>query len=318
MQKQILRVEDADDGIKLKKWIRKQFPLIPLSALHRHLRKKNVKWNGKRANGEETLTTGDEIICFFGEGSLPPEDQKKERKIVKGEKFPVLFEDDFVLVINKPAGVAVQPGSGIPLGTSAIERLSAEYAEQTIRPVHRLDKDTSGALLFAKRGKALRTLHESLREGTWKKAYRALVAGNLSQKTGTIDCALSREEDGPKQNAEGKRAITHYRVERDGFFLLSEENKIPVSELRLEIDTGRMHQIRIHLSGIGNPIVGDKKYGDFPLNRLLQKEVGLRRQFLHAEFLSFPHPENGESISIPAPLPKDLEQVRKKILFSEE
>ncbi|QQS58970.1 RluA family pseudouridine synthase [Candidatus Peregrinibacteria bacterium] len=316
MQKNIIHIEDADDGMKLKKWIRKAFPAVPLSALHRHLRKKNVKWNGKRANGEEVLATGDAIECFFGEEIQTPKQNSLETvKVFSGPKFSVLLEDDFVLVINKPAGVAVQPGSDIPKGSSVVERLSAEYAEQVIRPVHRLDKDTSGALVFAKRGKALRTLHESLRNGEWKKEYRAVVAGILPKKTGTIDASILRERDGSRQDSEGKNAITHYRVEQTGSLLLSDETNIDVSELRLQIDTGRMHQIRIHLSGMKNPVLGDKKYGDFPLNRLLQKEIGLRRQFLHAEHLSFPHPELSETIFIVAPLPEDLVNVFKSFSF---
>ncbi len=304
----IFQISKDDEGMRLHRWMRKTFPDIGLSALHRFLRTKKVKLNNKRAKGEEILAQGDEVRIFFIPGPRKKEGEKKPITIPKKvlqKNFPILFEDDNLVAINKPAGISVHPGTGVPTGRSIIELASAMYPNLIIRLIHRLDKDTSGVLLLGKDGSTVRKLLESLKKGCFEKQYIALVFGKLPQKNGTINIALKRQESGKKMiSGSGKKSITHYHLQKE----FTEASLVDVL-----LETGRTHQIRAHFAAIGNPLVGDNHHGDFTHNKVFQKTHGLKRQFLHAQSLSFPHPETKKTVTIHAPLPENLRGVLEKM-----
>jgi 23S rRNA pseudouridine955/2504/2580 synthase len=214
----------------------------------------------------------------------------------------VLLEDDWLLALDKPAGMAVHGGSGISRGV--IEQLRAERPqERFLELVHRLDRDTSGVLLVAKKRSALRGLHEQLRSGSVRKTYLALAVGEWRGARREVALSLTRyvTPEGERRvsvDAEGQasRTVFTLRHRYPGYTLLE-----------AELLTGRTHQIRVHLAHLGFPIAGDDKYGDFALNKTLAKQ-GLRRMFLHAARIQFTHPASGEHVSLDAPLPEDLAQ----------
>ena len=226
-------------------------------------------------------------------------------------EFPVVFEDDFLIAIDKPAGVAVHGGSGVSSGV--IEQLrQARPGAKFLELVHRLDKETSGLLLIAKKRSALVALQEQLRQRETGKTYAALVIGAWPASRRVIDVALHKFlTDGGERRVHavgddheaGRRSITLVKVVREfaAFTLLD-----------VTIKTGRTHQIRVHLTHEGHPIVGDEKYGDFALNKALAKGSAIPgarfdRMFLHAKQLRFAHPATGEVITLAAPLPAECE-----------
>jgi RluA family pseudouridine synthase len=241
----------------------------------------------------------------------------RERPAAEYPPLPVLFEDDEMIVVDKPAGVAAHPGTGIAEGASLIERVHAMlgtdsgWGGEVFSPalVHRLDKETSGVLLVAKTGPALRALTEALRSGRMRKKYLALVSGHPRPASGVIDAALARTDSaaGAKSRVaevpdEGKHSVTRYKTmktigDSDGGFAL----------LEVVIETGRMHQIRAHLAHIGHPIVGDTRYAENerPAEaRAKMKTLGLKRMFLHAQELSWESPSGRRTFR--APLPEEL------------
>ena len=214
--------------------------------------------------------------------------------------LPILYEDAQFLAVDKPSGIAVHGGSGISFGV--IERLRASRPELSfLELVHRLDRETSGVLLLAKKRSALTALHALLREGRTRKFYLALVTGKWRDAKRTVDLPLHKYINGAGERrvsveSEGKQSITIFRLDRViGTYSL----------LSAELRTGRTHQIRVHLSHLGFPIAGDDKYGDFEWNRDLAKR-GLKRMFLHAASLSFEHPVLGTTLTIESPLPEAL------------
>jgi 23S rRNA pseudouridine955/2504/2580 synthase len=215
----------------------------------------------------------------------------------------VIFEDEWLLAIDKPAGLAVHGGSGVSLGV--IEQLRQERPNQPfLELVHRLDRETSGTLLLAKQRRALTEVHAQLRHGSINKRYRALVVGNWEQRQHTARLPLRKYVSGAGERRvvvdeqEGAAAVTVFRLlgHYNGFSLLEADLK-----------TGRTHQIRVHLSHLGFPIAGDDKYGDFAANKVLEKQ-GLKRMFLHAFSVTLKHPATGERLHIEAPLPAELER----------
>jgi 23S rRNA pseudouridine955/2504/2580 synthase len=304
MEKNRFIITRDDAGIKLHKWLKKSFENMPLSAIHKSLRQKKVKHNGKRAKGDEVLNEGDEVRIFFDPGQFSEQNKKVNlstipQKIIN-QNIEVIFEDEFLLAVNKPAGVSVHPGSGTAKNRSMIELAQAKYPSFNIRLAHRLDKDTSGVLLFAKDGGTLRKLLVQLRKHQFAKQYVALLSGRLQNDSGTIDLAISREKSGPKIARYGKKSVTHYAV-RKRF------KNATLVEIKLE--TGRMHQIRTHFAAIHHPVLGDDKHGDFEQNKTFKKHFGLKRQFLHAEQLGFVHPETEVNVLVKAVPPEDLRAV---------
>ncbi len=275
---------------------------VPRSRIYRMVRRGEVRVNRGRIRPTYRLRTGDQI-------RIPPvRSAARHKTAVPGGSVDqlesrVLYEDQRMLVLNKPATVAVHGGSGISFGV--IEALRASRPQAPfLELVHRLDRDTSGCLLLAKRRSQLRALHEMLRAGTINKRYTALVRGRWTQAKRTITAPLSKN-----QLKSGERLA---RVDPDGkpastrFCPLSVYDNASLMEIGL--DTGRTHQIRVHAAHIGFPVAGDEKYGDPVFNRELRRR-GLRRLFLHAASLQFQDPHSGHRIRVDAPLDDQLQKV---------
>jgi 23S rRNA pseudouridine955/2504/2580 synthase len=234
--------------------------------------------------------------------------EKADTTHVPAAEFKVIFEDSHLLVIDKPAGVAVHGGSGVSFGV--IEQLRASRPDaKFLELVHRLDRDTSGLLLLAKKRSALTNLHEQMRDGHTDKRYLTMVAGDWKNARQHIKLALHKYT-----TADGERRVT---VSDEGgqpsHTIFSLQKKFEgFALLEAELKTGRTHQIRVHLSSSGFPILGDDKYGDFALNKALQKATesrgALKRMFLHAHQITFTHPESGKNMTLNAPLAAECER----------
>jgi 23S rRNA pseudouridine955/2504/2580 synthase len=268
---------------------------VPKSHVYRILRSGEVRVNSRRIGVDYRLQIGDEV-------RIPPlrVADRAGKAPAPAAEFPVLWEDDALLAIDKPAGVAVHGGSGVSFG--AIEQLrQARPGARFLELVHRIDRETSGVLLLAKKRGALTAMHELLRSGAVDKRYLALVRGKWVKPRLKVDVALHKflNAEGERRvavSAEGQQAVTLFTLKRQG-----EE----ASLLEATLKTGRTHQIRVHLAHLGFPICGDPKYGDFAWNKSLAKR-GLKRMFLHAARLAFRHPASGVQVVIEAPLPAAL------------
>lgn len=257
--------------------------------------------DGQPARASDRVRAGQVITCEEPERSL--------RLAPETVDFDVLYEDDAVIVVDKPPGLVVHPGSGRQGGTLAaglIHRypeLVGVGAADRWGLVHRLDKDTSGALLVARTGHALDALVEELRRRHIGRTYRALVEGRMGAPTGTIEAPIARDPSRPTRRVVthgGRYARTHYEVVEE-----FEESNASLLDVRLE--TGRTHQIRVHLSAIDHPVVGDLTYG------ATRKDLGAPRTFLHAARLEFTHPVSGERMIVESPLPPDLTAVLARL-----
>lgn len=268
---------------------------VPKSHVYRILRSGEVRVNSRRVDAAYRLQPGDAV-------RIPPlrEAEREGRRPAPPAEFPVLYEDDALLAIDKPAGVAVHGGSGVSFG--AIEQLrQARPGARFLELVHRLDRETSGVLLLAKKRSALVAMHEMLRSGSTDKRYLALVKGKWTKPRLTVDLALEKH-----LNAEGERRVSVNREGQHAVTLFAlRKSWSEVSLLEATLKTGRTHQIRVHLAHLGFPICGDDKYGEFIYNRHLAKR-GLKRMFLHAARLSFAHPLTAVPLNIESPLPPAL------------
>jgi 23S rRNA pseudouridine955/2504/2580 synthase len=279
---------------------------VPKSHIYRVLRSGEVRVNKGRIDQTYRLREGDVV-------RVPPVRVAEKPSVsIPGMEFAILFEDSHLLVIDKPAGVAVHGGSGISYGV--IEQLRASRPDaKFLELVHRLDRETSGILLLAKRRSALTNLHEQMREGQTDKRYLTLVHGNWKNQRQHVKLPLVKYT-----TPEGERRV---RVQADGLAshtIFSLARKIgDYALLEAELKTGRTHQIRVHLASNGFPIAGDDKYGDFGLNRTLQKadstRAALKRMFLHAHQITFTHPETGKPITLKAPLPPECVHFLKSL-----
>lgn len=304
-------VTEDEAGQRLDNYLLRHLKGVPKSRIYRIVRSGEVRINGSRCQPDQRLNVGDEL-------RLPPVRREafvEERPPVAPEvDLPILYEDDGLLAINKPAGIAVHGGSGLAWG--AIEALRSQRpTARFLELAHRLDRETSGVLLIAKRRAALVGLHEMFRSQKGDKRYLALVAGEWAQQKSGV--ALKVTEPLYKYlTAEGERRV---RVAR-GRDLTHPETRTAETHFRLkkqypgyalieaQLKTGRTHQIRVHLASLGHPIVGDDKYGDFPLNKSLAASGTLNRMFLHAASLRCKHPVSGEPLFIEAPLPDELQR----------
>ncbi len=294
-----LEIDESADGQRIDNFLVKALKGVPRSHVYRILRSGEVRVNSGRISAGYRLQKGDKVRIPPIRLSAAPERRRSGGAPIGDNP---LFEDDWLLAIDKPAGVAVHGGSGISMGV--IERLREERPEQAfLELVHRLDRETSGVLLLAKRRSALTNVHAQLREGRVEKRYRTLVLGKWTNKRQSVRLPLRKtlttggERRVRVDEDEGAVAVTIFSLmgHYDGFSLLEAQLK-----------TGRTHQIRVHLSHLGFPIAGDDKYGDFATNRQLEKN-GLKRMFLHAASLTLIHPHTGESLQIQAPLASELE-----------
>ncbi|TBM06816.1 23S rRNA pseudouridine(955/2504/2580) synthase RluC [Hafnia paralvei] len=292
----------ADEaGQRIDNFLRNQLKGVPKSMIYRIVRKGEVRVNKKRIKPEYKLQSGDEVRIppvRIAERDEAPVSAKLDK--VAALNDCIIFEDDYLLVLNKPSGTAVHGGSGLSFGV--IEGLRALRPEaRFLELVHRLDRETSGVLLVAKKRSALRALHEQLRMKGMQKDYLALVRGQWQSHCKVVQAPLLKNilqsgERIVRVNAEGKPSETRFKVE-ERFENATLVKASPV--------TGRTHQIRVHTLHAGHPIAFDDRYGDREFDSEL-KGTGLDRLFLHAAALRFEHPNTGETMRIEAPLDKKL------------
>jgi 23S rRNA pseudouridine955/2504/2580 synthase len=288
-------VGEEEAGQRIDNYLIARLKGVPKTHIYRILRSGEVRINSKRVAASQKVVAGDRIrvppvrVAERGAPEAPPH-----------YKLPVLFEDEWLLALDKPAGIAVHGGSGVAHGV--IESLRSMRPDaRFLELVHRLDRETSGILLVAKKRSALTALHEKLRSRDIDKRYLAAVAGRFRNERQRVRASLAT-----RTAADGGKRV---RVSEDGqeaetvFHLV--ERREEASLLEAELLTGRTHQIRVHLAHLKHPVLGDDKYGDFDLNKALRKK-GLKRMFLHASRLAFAHPVTGEPVAIESPLPPDL------------
>jgi len=300
-----IEVDSEAAGTRLDQFLMRLLPSVPRSRIFRIVRKGEVRVNGRRAGPEHRLQERDTVrvppVRIEAE-PLPGAPARVPHRMLDTVRLAIIHEDDRLLVLNKPAGVAVHGGSGLSFGV--IEALRALRPDEELELVHRLDRETSGCLLVARRRSALRTLHELIREGQMEKRYLALLKGHWNLGHTRIDVPLRTDirvggERTVKAHSSGKEAVSEFRpVQWFG-------KRATLVEVGLH--TGRTHQIRVHSAHAGNPVAGDEKYGDDAFNAEM-REAGLQRMFLHAHSISFDWPagSKGGSFSASAPLPADL------------
>lgn len=310
---QFLTVGEEAAGQRLDNYLLRVLKGVPKSHVQRIIRSGEVRLNKKRCEGNDRLQVADVV-------RLPPirvAAPSHSPMAAPAKEFDVVYEDEVLLVINKPAGVAVHGGSGVSFGV--IEQLRRARPEaRYLELVHRLDKDTSGLLMIAKKRRALVNLHEAMRLQHPKKIYWALSVGVWPQAVRHVTLPLVKYQGihGEKMvrvAEDGQQAHTVFNVLRrfSGKML----HQIGLSDLSLveaRLKTGRTHQIRVHMQSQHNPIAGDERYGDYQANKRLQK-IGLKRMFLHAAELHLTHPITGETLVLRAPLPDDLQQLLRHL-----
>lgn len=304
---QLLEVSEHQQQQRLDNFLVARLKGVPKTLIYRIIRKGEVRVNGKRAKPDQKLETGDKV-------RVPPlrlpsakELQQPGAQLQALLKHAVLFEDDAVLVLNKPAGLSVHGGTGVKLGL--IEALRAMYPELPgLELVHRLDKGTSGCILLAKTGRARKGLTEAFREHQVLKVYHAIVAGEWPKQVKIVDVSLQRQaERGGERRVEidedGKEARTDFRiVQRFGMATLVEAKPL----------TGRTHQIRVHAAWAGCPLAGDDKYNNKHSNAAFAK-LGIKRLCLHAAEVRFPHPVTGKTVQIKADYDAGFSQALKSL-----
>ncbi|MFE8645496.1 RluA family pseudouridine synthase [Sphingomonas sp. NCPPB 2930] len=303
-------VDEGSEGQRLDNFLIRELKGVPKTHVYRIIRSGEVRLNKGRAAADTRVAVGDVV-------RLPPvrtsdAAEAKAARPAPAREFPVLFEDDHLLAIDKPAGVAVHGGSGVSFGV--IEQLRQARPEaRFLELVHRLDRETSGILLVAKRRSALTRLQDQFRERETGKTYLALAIGTWPARLKVLDQPLHKylQADGERrvrittaEDPDGMRSITLVKV-RHTAAARNPEGLPAFSLLEVTIKTGRTHQIRVHLAGQGHAIAGDDKYGDFALNKRLAAQ-GLGRMFLHAWRLQFNHPATDERITLVAELPPEL------------
>lgn len=307
-QVRLLTVDEGSTGQRLDNYLLRELKGAPKTLVYRIIRSGEVRINKGRCAADSRVETGDVV-------RVPPIRlaEKAQEPAVPAREFPVVFEDEHLIVLDKPAGVAVHGGSGVSFGV--IEQLRRARPQATfLELVHRLDKETSGLLMIAKKRSALVHLQDQLRDRETGKTYAALVGGAWTASKKVVDVPLLKfvGSDGERwvravprsddpQAAQAKRSISLVRVAASlpGYSLLD-----------VTIKTGRTHQIRVHLAHEGHAIVGDPKYGDFEANRALARgALRFDRMFLHARQLRFAHPASGETLTLVAPLPPECEKL---------
>lgn len=305
-----LEVGEEALGQRIDNFLLRTCKGVPKSHIYRILRSGEVRVNKGRIGPDYRLQAGDAV-------RIPPirvatSQSQGGPAMIPAREFNIAFEDEALLVIDKPAGTAVHGGSGVSFGV--IEQLRRQRPEaRMLELAHRLDRETSGLLIVAKKRSVLTRLHDAFRDGAINKRYLALVSGRWTNVLQHVRFSLLKylTTEGERRvsvSPEGKEAHSIVRL------LARWEN---FSLVEVELKTGRTHQIRVHLAHLGFPIAGDDKYGDFSLNKNLQKS-GLKRMFLHAAKLNFVHPLTGETTVLEAPLPEDLRSFQNRLDANEE
>lgn len=293
----MLEVGEESVGQRIDNFLIRNLKGVPKSHVYRILRSGEVRVNSGRIKPDYRLVDGDKVRVPPVRVATP-----EARPPARSLALPVVFEDDALIVIDKPSGVAVHGGSGISFGV--IESLRAERPRaKFLELAHRLDRDTSGLLMVGKKRTALVELHRMLRDGEVRKDYVAIVKGRWMGGGRKIDLPLHKYV-----TAEGERRVS---VRDDGQQAISLFKPLAAGDtasmLDIRLMTGRTHQIRVHAAHVGHPILGDDKYGDFDLNRALVKQ-GVKRLFLHARQLSLSHPISGEPLAFVSPLPPEMQR----------
>ena len=303
----MLTIDEGSAGQRIDNFLCKTLKGVPKSHLYRILRSGEVRVNSKRIDATYRLVMGDLV-------RIPPirtatQEELPANKTPVKPKFEqaIIFEDDALLVIDKPAGFAVHGGSGISRGV--IEQLRLERPRaKFLELVHRLDRETSGVLMLAKKRAALVALHDAIRNNHTDKRYIMLVHGSWTEKKKRVLLPLQKYV-----LPSGERRVS---VQDDGqesetiFYLLKNYNEF--SLLEAQLITGRTHQLRVQLAHLGFPIAGDDKYGDFAVNKAMQKR-GLKRMFLHSAETNIRHPLSGEKLKLIAPLPPELAKFLQRL-----
>ena len=296
-------VEDVDAGKRLDSFLaEKNIANYTRSFIGKMIEENLVLYNGKPSKASTKIKTGDRIELF---------EKEPEPLAVKGEEIPleIVYEDDDLMVINKPRGMVVHPAPGHTSGTlvNAVLSHAGESLSSingVLRPgiVHRIDKDTSGLILVCKNDFSHKALAKQLEEHSITRRYHAICSGRLKEDQGTVSAPIGRDEKNRKQQAinykHGKEAITHYRLL---------ENLQNASLLECRLETGRTHQIRVHMKSIGHPLLGDPLYGS------KKNLYAIKGQALHAMVLGFVHPRSGEYMEFSADYPEDFQKLLNKL-----
>ncbi len=308
---QHVEVDVEHAGQRIDNFLLRRLKGVPKTHIYRLLRKGEVRINKGRCGADYRLKAGD-IVRIPPVRTASGQGEKLAAQLDGGQKFiwleqRILYEDDHFLAINKPAGMATHGGSGISVGLIEALRLIRPHSRY-LELVHRLDRDTSGCLLIAKRRSALTALHALLREEGLDKRYLALLRGAWSGRARSVNVALEKIQHGSGErvvnvSAAGKASHSRFVPQR-------RFKTCTLAEIRLF--TGRTHQARVHAVHIGHPIAGDDKYGDRDFNRIMRTH-GVDRLFLHAYSLCFRHPAQGNRVEICAPLPDDLQTALERI-----
>lgn len=306
-------IGEGSDGQKIDNYLLKIIKNVPKSHIYKLLRSGQVRVNKKRIKTDFRLSTGDSV-------RIPPfkSSPKQFKKIVfisQEQKALIedlmVYEDDAIIAINKPSGLAVHGGSGLNFGLIELLRNSRPDAK-FLELIHRIDKETSGIILIAKKRKVLVEIHRQMRERSVHKKYQVMVNGRWQKKQLIVNLNLLKTTlDNGQRKVKvlpGNNKIEGSRESRSVFFL--RDNFPNFSMLDVKLVTGRTHQIRVHLSHLGFPIVGDDKYGNFTLNKI-QKKLGFKRMFLHAGELGFIHPLTEKELFLTAPLPKEFIELQE-------
>jgi 23S rRNA pseudouridine955/2504/2580 synthase len=289
-------------GQRLDNYLLGELKGVPRSHVYRLIRSGQVRVNSGRTSPSYRLQAGDRVrVPPVGLRPAVPATATPDRLEWLNER--ILHEDSRILVLDKPAGLAVHGGSNVSLGCIEALRLLRPDSKD-LELAHRLDRDTSGCLLLAKRRSALRMLHELLREGRVDKRYLTLVKGPWPEGATEIDAPLVTRRVG----GEARVKVDESGKESRSTFRLVDRFGKTASLLEVSIDTGRTHQIRVHAAHAGHPVAGDERYGDKDFDEYM-KSFGLTRMFLHAHSLSFDWPDTGEPFDASAPLPEDLKSV---------
>lgn len=290
------KVDENHTNKRIDRVIKALFPHMPLSAIYKNLRTKKITLNGKKVKENKIVNTGDEIFIFIKDnlGSQNSLENHKNQKIKKMEFYQkslkVLYEDDDILALDKPVGALVHTGTNYEDAITMTD-IACAYVDSSKfspTPIHRLDKNTSGVLVFAKNNLALQNLNEQIRKRSVIKNYYALVSGIIKEKKGKIDLALKRVDNKinkviASEDKDAKKSITHYEVKE----YLDDKTLVWIN-----LETGRTHQIRAHFNAIGHPLVGDRQYDKNALGKML----------LHATEFRCIQPKTGKEIVIKSPL----------------
>lgn len=304
-----VEVGPEDAGQRVDNFLMRHLRKAPKALIYRIVRKGEVRVNKGRVKVSNRLNAGD--VVRIPPVSVPEKEELSADAIPHAQlqriESSILFEDDDLLLVNKPSGVAVHGGSGILWGLIEVIRALRPRAKR-LELVHRIDRDTSGCILIAKKASVLKALHAQIRADQWDKRYLAIVTGHWPKRVQKVDLPLLKKHlpDGGwhvEVSPKGKEAISYFKVEQ----VLADCDLVSV-----KLKTGRTHQIRVHALANGCPLLGDDKYGDRELNKKY-RPMGMKRLALHAQFLGFEHPNTGERMLFEAPLSEDFKKIIAKL-----